>query len=266
MPTSVAQRPGEAANFVKMTENMQSASVDPIEVVRRHSLTALVRDEIERHIVDGTLAPGDKLNEADWAARLQVSRGPVREAFRALEQAGLVRTEKNRGVFVRTVSLAEADEIYAVRALLEEAACRMLATCIDAGRLAVLRDWLDAMRAALASHDRDAYGRANVAFHDAIVAAAGNAKLYETYRRLVSELSLFRRAALAVEADAMERSLAEHRAILNALASRDAGRAAALMHAHVHDGRLRAHAACGAGEVRAAGSMAAGCESGARGK
>jgi phosphonate utilization transcriptional regulator len=241
----------DVAKFVKMTEYMQTASVDPIEVVRRHSLTTLVRDEIERHIVEGELAPGAKLNEADWAARLQVSRGPVREAFRALEQAGLVRTEKNRGVFVRTVSLAEADEIYAVRAVLEEAACRMLAANIDASQLAVLRDWLDAMRAALDARDHDAYGRANVAFHDAIVAAAGNLKLYETYRRLVSELSLFRRAALVVHADAMERSLAEHRAILTALASRDAAHAAALMHAHVNGGLQRAHEACEGGGVAA---------------
>ncbi|MGF6572947.1 phosphonate utilization transcriptional regulator [Paraburkholderia sp. GAS333] len=227
-----------------MTENMQSAGVDPIDVVRRHSLTTLVRDEIERHIVEGMLAPGDKLNEADWAARLQVSRGPVREAFRALEQAGLVRTEKNRGVFVRTVTLAEAAEIYTVRAVLEQAACRMLAANIDARKLAVLRDWVDAMRAAVDVQDHDAYARANVAFHDALVASAGNLKLYETYRRLVSELSLFRRAALAVQADALERSLTEHRAILTALASRDADHAAALMHAHVHGGLQRAHAAC----------------------
>jgi phosphonate utilization transcriptional regulator len=236
------------AKFVEMTENMQTAagvvSVAPIEVVRRHSLTTLVRDEIERHIVEGALAPGDKLNEADWAGRLQVSRGPVREAFRALEQAGLVRTEKNRGVFVRTVSLAEADEIYAVRAVLEEAACRMLASTIDAQRLAGLREWLDAMRDAAAARDHDAYARANVAFHDAIVVAAGNQKMVETYRRLVSELSLFRRAALVAHDDAMERSLAEHRAILTALASRDAGHAAALMHAHVKGGRQRAHDAC----------------------
>jgi phosphonate utilization transcriptional regulator len=234
----------DVAKYVKMTENMRTVSVDPIEVVRRHSLTALVRDEIERHIVEGMLAPGDKLNEADWAARLQVSRGPVREAFRALEQAGLVRTEKNRGVFVRTVSLAEADEIYAVRAVLEEAACRILAARIDAGQLAVLRDWLDAMRTATDARDHDGYTRANVAFHDGLVAASGNLKLYETYRRLVSELSLFRRAALTVHADAMERSLAEHRAILTALGSRDAEHAATLMRAHVNGGLQRAHAAC----------------------
>jgi DNA-binding GntR family transcriptional regulator len=132
VPGGGAQTHIGVVKFVKMTEYMQTAAVDPIDVVRRHSLTALVRDEIERHIIEGALAPGDKLNEADWATRLQVSRGPVREAFRALEQAGLVRTEKNRGVFVRTVSLAEADEIYAVRAVLEEAACRMLASRIDA--------------------------------------------------------------------------------------------------------------------------------------
>ena len=227
-----------------MTENMETAGADPIDVVRRHSLTALVRDEIERNIIEGVLAPGAKLNEADWAARLQVSRGPVREAFRALEQAGLVTTEKNRGVFVRVVSLAEADEIYAVRAVLEEAACRMLASSIDAAQLAGLRTQIDAMRSALEAQDPGAYARANVAFHDGIVAAAGNGKLYETYRRLVGELSLFRRAALVVHADAMERSLAEHRAILKALASRDADRAAALMHAHVNGGLQRAHEAC----------------------
>ena len=233
-----------------MTENMETASADPIDVVRRHSLTALVRDEIERNIVEGVLAPGAKLNEADWAARLQVSRGPVREAFRALEQAGLVTTEKNRGVFVRVVSLAEADEIYAVRAVLEEAACRMLASSIDAAQLAGLRTQIDAMRSALDAQDHDAYARANVAFHDGIVAAAGNGKLYETYRRLVGELSLFRRAALVVHADAMERSLAEHRAILKALASREADRAAALMHAHVNGGLQRAHEACESAEQR----------------
>jgi phosphonate utilization transcriptional regulator len=226
-----------------MTENMEIDPGDRIEVVRRHSLTALVRDEIERHIVDGKLAPGDKLNETEWATRLQVSRGPVREAFRALEQAGLVRNEKNRGVFVRTVSLAEADEIYAVRAVLEEAACRMLASRIDAAQLAALRAHVDAMRAALDARDHDAYARANVAFHDAIVATAGNGKLYETYRRLVGELSLFRRAALGVRGDAMERSLAEHRAILAALAARNADQAAQLMLAHVDGGRQRAHEA-----------------------
>src|SRR5262245_43228518 len=91
-----------------------------IELLQSHSLTTLVQHELERRSLAGELAPGDKLNEADIAGALNVSRGPVREAFRALEQAGLVRTEKNRGVFVRQVSIREADEIYEVRAGLDE--------------------------------------------------------------------------------------------------------------------------------------------------
>ena len=90
-----------------------------LDLLREQSLTSLVQRELERRIEAGELAPGAKLNEVDVAADLRVSRGPVREAFRALEQAGLVRTEKNRGVSVRQVSLQEADEIYEVRAALE---------------------------------------------------------------------------------------------------------------------------------------------------
>ncbi len=90
-----------------------------IEMLRENSLATLAQRELERQIISGEIAVGTKLNEADIAGSLGVSRGPVREAFRALDQAGLVRVEKNRGVFVRQVSLAEANEIYEVRAALE---------------------------------------------------------------------------------------------------------------------------------------------------
>ncbi|WP_233871407.1 GntR family transcriptional regulator [Paraburkholderia adhaesiva] len=199
-------------------------------MVRDHSLTELVRDEIERRIEAGMLAPGDKLNEADWAARLQVSRGPVREAFRVLEQAGLVRNEKHRGAFVRSVSAREAAELGVVRTILEEAACRTLATRIDAAQVAALRECLDAMRDALALDDRRAYGDARDAFRDVLVMAAGNGKLHEAYRRCVSELRLAARAKLP-GAEVLHASYAAYRAILSALASRKADEAAALIHA-----------------------------------
>jgi len=201
----------------------------PIAMVRDYSLTSLVRDEIERCIDAGMLAPGDKLNEADWAARLQVSRGPVREAFRALEQAGLVRNEKNRGVFVRSVSAREAAEPGVVRTVLEEEACRMLAAQIDAARVAALRERLEAMRDALALEDRKAYGYARDAFRDALVMVAGNGKRHETYRRCVSELRLSRTPRLGTEP--LAASYAPCRAILNALASREVDEAAALIRA-----------------------------------
>src|SRR4051812_36757955 len=79
-----------------------------IAVLQSHSLPALVQRDIERMILSGELAPGGKLNEAALADLLGVSRGPIREAFRALEESGLVRLEKNRGVYVRQIPVEEA--------------------------------------------------------------------------------------------------------------------------------------------------------------
>lgn len=206
----------------------------PLAMVRQHSLTALVRDEIERRIAAGQLAPGDKLNEADWATRLAVSRGPVREAFRALEQAGLVRNEKHRGVFVRRVAETEARELGEVCAALREAACRMLAARIDAAQVAQLRERLDAMREALVSANGDAFLQAREAFRATLVASSGNARLRETYVGAVCELRLAPRRALPASG-AMEIAYAGHRALLSALASRDADESAQRMRASCGD-------------------------------
>ena len=197
----------------------------PLAMVRQHSLTALVRDEIEQRIAAGLLAPGDKLNEADWAARLAVSRGPVREAFRALEQAGLVRNEKHRGVFVRSVGAAEARELGVVCAALREAACRLLAPRIDAAQVAELREHLNAMRDAVVAEKGEDFVQARDAFRASLFAAAGNARLRETYEGTVSELRLSTQRAAPAHS-AMDASYAGHRALLSALASRDADESA----------------------------------------
>ena len=83
-----------------------------IALLRSASLSSAAQHEIERMILEGELGPGSKLTEAWLSERLGVSRGPIREAFRMLEEAGLVRQEKNRGVFVRDIPLEEALEIY----------------------------------------------------------------------------------------------------------------------------------------------------------
>src|SRR5258706_16309441 len=112
-----------------------SAPSAAIELLQSHSLTTLVQRELERRILAGELEPGAKLTEEDIAGNLNVSRGPVREAFRALEQAGLVRTEKNRGVFVRPGSGRDADEIFEVRAGLDELIWPLLAVRIQPRQL-----------------------------------------------------------------------------------------------------------------------------------
>jgi DNA-binding GntR family transcriptional regulator len=119
--------------------NKRAPAAAAIELLRENSMAMLAQRELERRIVSGEIAVGAKLNEVDIANALGVSRGPVREAFRALDQAGLVRVEKNRGVFVRQLSLEEASEIYEVRAALEGLIGRLAAQRIDADELEQLR-------------------------------------------------------------------------------------------------------------------------------
>jgi phosphonate utilization transcriptional regulator len=214
-----------------------------IELLQSHSLTTLVRHELERRILSGELEPGAKLNEEGIAGTLNVSRGPVREAFRALESAGLVRTEKNRGVFVREVSIDDADELYEVRAGLDELIGRLLAARIQPAHIAELRELLKKMQKAARARSVEDYYPLNVKFHDRLAELTGNRTLLAHYRRLVNELHLYRRETLARGADSFPISTREHAEIVEALAHGDCDRAGKLMYEHAMESRDRLHAA-----------------------
>ncbi len=216
-------------------------SVNPhptIALLQSSSLTSVVQQEIERRILQGELAPGAKLIEAALAEALGVSRGPVREAFRMLEEAGLVRQEKNRGAFVRSIPLDEAMEIFDLRAMMDEAVGRRLAEAITPGQLRRVRAMVDAMEKAVKAGDADSYHLANLEFHDKLVEFAGNRKLTSLYRRLINELSLFRRMNL-IDAKLLPISAGEHRAIVKAIASGDPDAAGRAMRLHVMDSKQR---------------------------
>ena len=212
----------------------------PISLLQANSLPALVQREIERMILAGDLAAGAPVREAEVAAMLGVSRGPVREAFRALEESGLVRLEKNRGVFVRQISVAEADDIFELRAVLDEFAGRRAAQNATPTQAAELCGLTDRMEKAVGRGDVDGYHSANVAFHDRIVELAGNPKLTVLYRRLVNELHLHRRAALG-QAGILPVSMREHRAIVEHIAARQPAAAGRALYEHAMASRDRVH-------------------------
>ncbi len=214
----------------------------PIALMQSSSLPTLVQRELTQQIIAGDLRAGAKLNEVDVALRLGVSRGPVREAFRALEESGLVRFEKNRGVFVRQLSLEEADEIFELRALLDEYAGRRAARNATADDVAALQKLVDGMESAAGRGEVDEYFALNLDFHDRIIELAGNAKLARLYRRLVNELHLYRRASLGAAGN-LPVSVAEHRAIIERIAAHQPAAAGRLLHDHVLHSRERAHRA-----------------------
>ena len=229
-------------------------TTDTIELLQQTSLTTLVQREIERRILGGELAPGAKLNETDIAGELRVSRGPVREAFRALEQAGLVRTEKNRGVFVRQVSLEEANEIYEVRAALEGLIGRLAAGRIHPEEVDKIRAVVKRMHAVARTLNAEAYYALNVEFHDLLATAAGNRTLHDKYRRIVNELDLYRRETLLRGAENIPLSTRDHEAIVNAVAKGDENLAERLLFDHVIDSRERLHKALAKTPTRGARS------------
>ena len=215
-----------------------------IRLLQSHSLPSLVLEQLEKMILAGQLAPGSKLGETPLAELLGVSRGPVREAFRGLEEKGLIRVEKNRGVFVRTITVSEADEIYEVRVVLEELIVKKLAAAARETKT----PWLDSLgdlltgAGKLASKGDFANCHArNIEFHERLAALTGNATLLDYYRRLVNELSLFRHQAHAKVRDAssLKASVRDHQAVLAAIAEGDGLLACRLMREHLEASRKR---------------------------
>jgi DNA-binding GntR family transcriptional regulator len=204
----------------------------------RPPLTDVVRDEIIRMIETGTLAPGVWVNEADLAARLGVSRAPIREACRGLEQSGLLNFVVNRGAFVREIDRSEAAELYDLRSALFALAGRELAAVISEKQLQILSKLLDDMDVAAADGDLEIYYPLNLRFHQTLLEFTGNRRLLQTYQSIIRELHLFRRQAL-VSRERMSDSNAEHRAIYAALRAKNPVAAASLMEAHVLNAKKR---------------------------
>jgi phosphonate utilization transcriptional regulator len=210
--------------------------------VQSNSLPALVQVEIEQLILRGELAVGQRINESELAVRFGTSRGPIREALRALEESRLVRSEKNRGVFVREISVAEADEIYDVREALDQLIGQRVAERATPEQLRALDAVLAEMDGATDKQDVKSYHTLNLKFHDMLVDFAGNARLIETYRLLTRGLLLFRLRGLQ-DGGGFAVSNTEHRAVMRAVAQRDSARAGQLLRQHAVKSRARMHKA-----------------------
>ena len=187
----------------------------PIDILRTRSLSSVLEGEIERLILSGEIAPGRKINENQLAVRFGTSRGPIREALRTLEGAGLVETIPNRGAFVRSMSVDEVREIYEVRAALFALAGRLVAERAVPATVEALDGFIQRMEQAAQAHDFESYYPLNLAFH-----ACGNATLARQYRTFVQRLTLFRARSL-VQGGGLNVSNREHREMVEAIRARD---------------------------------------------
>lgn len=165
---------------------------ESVQRLRNRSLVQEVRDELERMILAGELTAGQHLNEVELAKMLGVSRSPVREAARSLEQGGLVVAVANQGVFVRELSKEGILELYDLRAMISGYICARVAEFCTDDQKSDLRDFVTKMDHALKSEDEESYFELNLAFHDHIAALSGAERATELYVSLGKEVRLMR--------------------------------------------------------------------------
>lgn len=216
------------------------APVNPSPRTRNpeHHLAPRIADALRRLIYDGEFAPGERLNEAALALRMGTSRGPIREALRALAGWGLVTPVPNRGVFVRKLSVREMLEVYDLRALVFGYAAERAAERATEADKRELEGLLDEMDRASAAEDGTAYYELNLSFHAKVLALSGNERACRTYDDFVKELHLFRRRYFSGPGN-MRRSNEQHRQLYEAIAAGATAQARAAAERHVQEGRER---------------------------
>lgn len=208
---------------------------DRVGLRRSSTLTSIARDAIEQLIISGELSAGDRINESALAARFDISRGPIREACRSLEYAGLIRNVTNHGAYVREMSLAEARELYEVRRALTALIGELLVERVTPEIITELEAMVAKMAVAAEQEDLDAYYQLNLNFHAAMMDHAGNAALAHYYDGIIKQLHLFRRKGLVQQGN-LKASNAEHVMIVKAIAARDASQASKALSDHVMSG------------------------------
>jgi DNA-binding GntR family transcriptional regulator len=193
-------------------------------------------EQLENAILTGELKPRERLVENDLASRLGVSRTPVREALRRLEDRGLVRILPHRGAVVSDISTGEVENIYNVRIHLESLASRMACERIGPEGIQRVEEMEAAYEAEAARREIRSLMRANDRFHDAVYNAAENPCLFELIQQLRRQVHAVRFYAWA-QPERIVRSLSEHRQMLGVLRERDGDRLAKLTQEHLRVAR-----------------------------
>ena len=199
----------------------------------RSTLPRAAADRLRALIIEGTLAPGSRLNERALSEQLGVSRTPLREAFRLLAAEGLLDQLPNRGVQVPVLSREDVRQAFEVMAALEGLAGERAAARATAADLADLEALQRELEAAHGRGDLPGYYRVNRAIHDRLQGLAGNGLLARTCDSINARLHALRFRS-NLNGAKWARAVSEHRQMLDALAARDGAALRDLLVCHLH--------------------------------
>ena len=193
------------------------------------NVVGVLRDMITR----GQLQPGQHLKEAEIATALGVSRGPVREAFVALENDGYVELRRHRGAYVRELTRRDIIEVHSLRFALE----RLAVERASGGMTAEFVDRLDAvlkrMKAVTSPPDPGLAVELDLAFHDVVFAAADHDRLDRSWQFIRGQVAFFLNARNVSHPDFHEVGHREHKQLRDVLVQGDSDAAVQMLQEHI---------------------------------
>ena len=204
--------------------------------IPRAALHEQVAYRLRELLVEGSIAPGAKLNERELSLQLNVSRTPLREAIKMLAAEGLVELLPNRGAVALSLSEQDVFNTFEVMAGLEGMSGELAAQRISEAQLTEIKALHFEMLAAHARRDLSAYYRINAQIHRAINTAANNAVLTATYTQVNARLQAMRFRSNQDEAK-WNRAVGEHSQMIDALSKRDGAALRELLIQHLHHKR-----------------------------
>ena len=197
-------------------------------------LHEVVFNTLRKAILTGELDPGERLMEIHLANQFGVSRTPVREAIRMLEQEGLVTLRPARGAVVASISAESVKDVLEVRRALDVLCARLACRRISEDDLVALKNACDEFEKTASDTDADisAIAACDVAFHEIILAATGNRRLKQLVNNLSEQMYRYRYEYLK-DSDIYGQLIREHRMIYEAIRSRDENAASEACGLHI---------------------------------
>ena len=223
-------------------DGWQAATSDAEEGPGRRSGRPLHEEAAERlrdMIVEGDLAPGERITEQALCDRMGLSRTPLREAIKTLTSEGLILLQPNRGATVALLSLDDIEDTFRVIGALEALAGEMACANVRDDDIAEIRVLHYQMALHRTRGERPEYFKLNQRIHEKIVELSGNAVLVETHQRLGGRIRRHRFAA-NVSPERWDQAIREHEEMLEALAARDGKRLAEVLRRHLDNKRTAA--------------------------
>jgi len=211
------------------------------DLAQQHSLTDEIADVIRERILTGEYGIGEKIKEAQIALELNVSRTPIREAFKSLQDEGLIDYVPNKGCFAKGFTKQDVEDIYEVREVLETLVMRWAVERISDNEIKQLDEQCDLMEFYTKKNDAKKVLELNTSFHNIIYDAARSrflALVLKTYKDYLDKT----RNLIFYEQSYLEGILEEHRHIANTLRNRDEKGAVEAIIAHMEDSKKRAFA------------------------